>query len=174
MQIGLLEYLQKLIFPFMIMHQRLDKYNAIWLSVPAYHHPTIKHKSYEEVSQWNGKEMKEMSWYLNGVQTQSLEGGSPAQRPIFNRTIECTRALLEFCTYARYTSHDDAILSYMEDALHRLHTFKDVFLLGRAGNKAKPKANDLRTELLKKGQVDEEANAETWTPSRKWRKMNAW
>jgi hypothetical protein len=62
----------------------------------------------------------------------------------------------------------------MEDALHRFHTFKDVFLLGQAGKKAKAKANALRTELVKKRKVDEETNAETWTPSQKRRAMNAW
>jgi hypothetical protein len=102
MLIGLLDHLQNRIFHFMKTHERLDKYNAIWLSVPAYHDLTPKNKSYEEVSQWNGKEMKEMSRYLRGVVTQSLRGGSPAQRPIFNHAIECTRALLEFYIYTRY------------------------------------------------------------------------
>jgi hypothetical protein len=37
--------------------------------VPAYHDLTPKKKSYEEVSQWNGKEIKKMSWYLLGVVT---------------------------------------------------------------------------------------------------------
>jgi hypothetical protein len=115
-----------------------------------------------------------MSRYLLGVVTQSLLGRSPAQRPIFNRTIQCTRALLHFYMYARYTSHDDATLSYMEDGLHCFHIFKDVFLLGQAGKKAKAKANALRTELVKKGKVGEETNAETWTPSNKRHKMNAW
>jgi len=143
-------------------------------SVPDYHDLTPKNKTYEEVSQWTGKEMKEMSRYLLGVLTQSLRGGNPAQRPIFNRAIECTRALLEFYMYARYKSHDDATLSYMEDAFHRFHTFKDVFLFGRAGKKAKAKANALRTELVKERKVDEETNAETWRPSKKQREMNAW
>jgi hypothetical protein len=40
--------------------------------MPAYHNLTSKTKSYEEVSQWNGKEMKEMNWYLLEVVTQSL------------------------------------------------------------------------------------------------------
>jgi hypothetical protein len=62
----------------------------------------------------------------------------------------------------------------MEDALRRFHTFKDVFLLGRAGKQAKAKANALRTELVKKRKVDEETNAETWTPSKMRREMNAW
>jgi hypothetical protein len=38
----------------------------------------------------------------------------------------------------------------------------------------KAKANDLRTELVKKRKVDEETNTETWTPSKKRREMNAW
>jgi len=142
--------------------------------MPAYHDLTPKNMSYEEVSQWNGKEMKEMSQYLLGVVTQSLQGGSPAQRPIFNHAIECTWALLEFYMYVRSKSHHAATLSYMEDALRRFHTFKDVFLLGQAGKKAKAKANALRMELVKKRKVAEETNAETWMPSKKRREMNAW
>jgi len=127
MQIGMLDHLQKWIVHFMKTHKRLDKCNAIWLSVPAYHDLTPNNKSYEEVSLWNGKEMKEMSWYLLGVVTQSLRGGSPTQRPIFNHAFECTQALSEFYMYARYKSHDDATLSYMGDPMRRFHTFNDVF-----------------------------------------------
>jgi hypothetical protein len=72
MQIGLPDQPQKWIFHFMKTHEWLDKYNAIWLSVPAYHDLTPKTKSYEEVSQWNGKQMKGMSRYPLGVVTQSL------------------------------------------------------------------------------------------------------
>jgi len=96
MQIGMLDHLQKWIFRFMKTHKRLDNYNAIWFSVPAYHDLTPKTNSYEEVSQWNGKEMKEISRYVLGVLTMSVRGGSPAQRPIFNRAIECTQALIQF------------------------------------------------------------------------------
>jgi hypothetical protein len=50
MQIGMLDHFQKWIFHFMKTHEQLDKYNAIWLSVPAYHELTPKNKSYKEVS----------------------------------------------------------------------------------------------------------------------------
>jgi hypothetical protein len=118
--------------------------------------------------------MKEIRQYLLGVVTQSLQGRCPTQRPIFNHAIDCTRALLEFYIYARYQCHNDATLSYMEDALCRIHTFQEVFLLGRAGKKAKAKANALRTELVKKRKVGEERTAETWKPSKKPREMNTW
>jgi hypothetical protein len=62
----------------------------------------------------------------------------------------------------------------MEDALHHFHPFKDVFLLGRASEKVKAKANALRTELIKKRNVDKETNAESWMLSKMRCKMNAW
>jgi hypothetical protein len=173
MQIGMLDHLQNWIFHFMKTHERLDKYKAIWLSMPAYYDLTPNMKSYEVVSQCNGKEMKEMSRCLLGVVTHVPRGGSPTQRPVFNHTIECTRALLEFYMYAQYKSQDDATVSYMEDPLHRFHTLKDVFLLGRGGKKAVAKANALSMELVKKRKVEKETNAETWTLTKKWHKMNA-
>ena len=42
MQICMLDHLQKWNFHFRKTHKQLDKYNAIWLSVPAYHNLTPK------------------------------------------------------------------------------------------------------------------------------------
>ena len=115
-----------------------------------------------------------MSRYLLGVVTQSLRGGSTAQHHIFNRLIECTRALLDFNMYARYKSHDDATLSCMDDALRCFHTFKDLFLLWQAREEVKAKGNALRTELVKKRKVEEDTNGETWMPWRQRRETNDW
>jgi len=65
--------------------------------------------------------------------------------------------------YDQYKSHDDAILSHMEDGLCRFLTFKDGCLLQWTGKKVKPKSNALWTTLVKKQMVDEQTNAETWT-----------
>jgi len=155
------------------MLEKLDKYNALWLSMPAYHHLTTKYMLYEEVSQSNGKEMNQMSPNLLGVVTQSLRGRSPTQHPILHPALECRRALLEFIMYAWYQSHDVATFSYMEHPLGCFHTFKDVLLLGPDGKKTNTKPNTLKMELAKKRQVDKEVNAETWMPSKKWREMKA-
>jgi len=56
MQLRMLDHLQKWIFHFMEMHQRLDKYNAIWLSLPAFHNFTPKNTSYEVIP--NGTERR--------------------------------------------------------------------------------------------------------------------
>jgi len=92
MQIGMPEYLQKWIFHFVKMHGWLDKYNATWICVPDSKDLKSKIKSYEEVCQWNGKELKEMSWYLFGVVTQFLQDRSPTDCSIFNGATVCTPA----------------------------------------------------------------------------------
>jgi hypothetical protein len=51
MYIGMLDYLQKWILHIVRTYERLDKYNAIVVSVPAYNELTPKEQSYEEVSQ---------------------------------------------------------------------------------------------------------------------------
>jgi hypothetical protein len=58
--------------------------------MPASHDLTPKSKTAEEVSQWNGKEMKAMSQYLLGVVTQSPRHGSPSQHSILIHANECT------------------------------------------------------------------------------------
>jgi len=72
------------------------------LFVPACHNLTPENKSYKEISQWNGKEMKEVCWYWLGVVTESLRGGSTDYHLILNHAIECTPALVEFFVYAPY------------------------------------------------------------------------
>jgi hypothetical protein len=62
----------------------------------------------------------------------------------------------------------------MEDALHHFYTFKDIFLFGRASKQAKAKANAWSMELAKKRNLDEETNAENWTPSKNPCEMNPW
>jgi len=62
----------------------------------------------------------------------------------------------------------------MADALHCLHTFKDVFLLRQTGQNGQAKPNALRTQLVNKRNVDEATNTEPWTPSMKLREMNSW
>jgi hypothetical protein len=50
----------------------------------------------------------------------------------------------------QYKSHDDATLSYLEEALCYCPTFKDDILLGRAGKRVKAKATALMMAHVKK------------------------
>ena len=78
-----------------------------------------------------------MNQYLLGLVTLMRQGGSPAQRPLFNRTIECRQALLEFYIYAKYTSHDDATLSYIGTCLLLVSPLQRGFLTQVSWQKGK-------------------------------------
>jgi hypothetical protein len=149
MLIGVRDHLQKWIFHSGMTHRQLNKDDAIWLSLPAYHNLTPKTQSNEDDSIVNGKESKEVSRYLLRVVTQSLGGGCPNEHSIVNHSIECLRALLQFSMYVQYTSRDDVTLSYMEDALLRCHTLKNAFSLQRAVKNTKANVNAVRTDIMK-------------------------
>jgi len=81
--------------------------------------------------------------------------------------------MFDLYMYGWSESHNEATLSYMEDAVHPFLSFKDVVLIAQAGHSAKPEANVQLTELLTKWKEDEETNAATLTPSKKRHDMNA-
>jgi hypothetical protein len=121
--------------------------------LPAYHNLTPKNKSFDEVSQWNRQEIKEISRNQLGFVTQSLPGGSTAERPISNHKIGCTLSLIKFYMYVRDASHEDSNLNNLEDAFRRFHTFEDVFLFSQQRKMAKAKVKALGTQLVKKRKV---------------------
>jgi hypothetical protein len=62
MQIGMVDPHQEWIFCYIKTHEQLKQYNGI--SVPAYHDLTPKNKSFEDISQCNGTDIKVMSTYI--------------------------------------------------------------------------------------------------------------
>jgi hypothetical protein len=72
MQLRMLKHLLGWLQQLMKMFKQLSKYNMLWLSVLAYLTMMKPKKSYEEVSQWTGNELRTMSRYLLAVITNTL------------------------------------------------------------------------------------------------------
>jgi len=158
MQIGMLKHLLGWLQCFLKQHKRLELFNNIWLSVPAYLDMSRPKCAYEEVSQWNGGEIKTMTRYLLGVTRNALRNPTAGERAAFESALECTRALVEFYMYCQYNSHDEDTLNLMEDALRHFHDTKDVFLQFRAGKRIAAEARERRTELCKERDAEMKAN----------------
>jgi hypothetical protein len=94
MQLGMLKHLLNWLQQFMKKFKRLERYNEIWLSVPAYLDITQPKKSYEEITQWAGTELRQISRYLLGVVTNTLRSPSPLEKPIFDNFLAFGIALL--------------------------------------------------------------------------------
>ena len=76
--------------------------------------------SFAEVKQWTGVEQKAITRQIIPVVT-------PLLRKEWPEAIEFARALIDFVLIAQYTSHDDDTIRYLEQALFRVNSFKDVF-----------------------------------------------
>jgi hypothetical protein len=83
-------------------------------------HPHLRHfkKGISSISQWTGKEHKEMQKVFLGV----LAGIAPP------RLIAAARGLLDFIYYAQYQSHTTETLRQMQEALELFHANKDIFV----------------------------------------------
>ena len=159
MQIGMLKHLLGWLQDFLKHHKRLELFNNIWLSVPAYLDMSKPRCAYEEVSRWNGGEIKTMTRFLVGVTRNALRNPTPGEKAPFESAVECTRALVEFYLYCQYESHDEDTLNLMENALRRFHSTKGVFLQFRVGKRLAAEAKDKRTALCKERDAELRANS---------------
>ena len=69
------------------------------------------------VSQWTGKEHKEMERVIVTVLAGLID----------SRALKAVRTILDFIYYAQYQSHTDVTLERMQDALNTFHAHKDIF-----------------------------------------------
>ena len=158
MQIGMLKHLLLWLHEFLKQHKRLEKFNDIWLSVPAYLDMTKPRCAYEEVSWWNGGEIKTMTRFLVGVVHNALRDPTSTQRDAFERAVECTRSLIEFYFYSQYNSHDEETLNLMDNALLCFHDAKGVFQQFRASKRLTAESNKRQKELCAERDAELEAN----------------
>jgi hypothetical protein len=149
MQLGILNHLLEWVTDFLQESQRLELFNQLWVSIPPYQDMLRPKKSFQEVGQWQGKEIKTMSRFLLACFAASLDNPPNNEtRESFTEAILCVRAALEFYMYARYPSHTDTTLGYMSDSLRRFHDHKNVFSRYRADKKVRAAAKKQETEMI--------------------------
>ncbi|KAI0069497.1 hypothetical protein K474DRAFT_1752518 [Panus rudis PR-1116 ss-1] len=85
-------------------------------------HPFMK--GITSLSKLTGREHADIARILLGlvIDLPSSRGESPM------RIVQATRALLDFLYLAQYPIHSSETLGYLEDALHRFHLVKEVFI----------------------------------------------
>jgi hypothetical protein len=173
MDLGMLKHLLIWLQQFMKKFKRLDRYNELWLSVPAYLTITKPTKSYEEIIRWTGTELRTIARYLLAIVTNTLRSPGVSEKNIFDQVIQCSRALLEFYQYCIYSTHDEKTLRLMDEALNRFHVHKSVFLQFRAHKKV----TEHSRELLKQYNAERDLDLENYhhCTEYQWRlQLNEW
>ena len=140
--LGLFKHIMDWIQGFLKKHGRLQAFDDAWKPLPPYPGFFVPKKAYREVTQWQGKEMRNLGRCLLGVLAVALR--QPDSTPVipFKRALECIRVLVDFNMMAQYRSHTDETMAYMEDYLGRFHQMKDILLEFRVSNRTQARIDE--------------------------------
>ena len=109
-------------------HARQQAFDDTWKPLPLYPGFFVPKKAYREVTQWQGKEMRNLGRCLLGVIAVVLRQPDSTQVQHFRPALTCFRLLLDFTMMAQYRSHTPETISYMEEYVTQFHKTKDIFL----------------------------------------------
>jgi len=128
-------------------HRRLQAFDEVWKALPPYPGFLVPKKAYREVTQWEGKEMRNQGRCILGVLAVALRQPGGAQARPFKRALRCVRALVDFNMMAQYLSHTPDTIAYMEDYVDQFHRIKDIILEFRVTKRSQAKVDKQRKEI---------------------------
>ncbi|KAF8415574.1 hypothetical protein BGX38DRAFT_1074797, partial [Terfezia claveryi] len=126
--LGMLKHLMKWIQEFLDHIGRLTVFDHIWSRLPPFPGFTRPNKAYRSVSQWQGKEMRNLLRVLLAVFAAALTS--------CHKAILCVRYITDFILIAQYKVHTPGTIQSMKDYLEDFHKYKELFLRFRASNGA--------------------------------------
>jgi len=132
---------------FLKWHKRQQVFDNAWKEIPAYLGFSVPKKAYQEVTQWQGKEMRNPSQYISAVLASALRNPDSSQHHDFQIALKCVSALVDFSLMAQYRSHTPDTLSSLERYLLTFHQTKDIFLEFRTSKATLVEANRQDREL---------------------------
>jgi len=145
--LGLFKHLMDWISGFLKNHAQLQAFDDIWKALPPYLGFFVPTKAYRDVTQWQGKEMRNLGRCLLGVLAVALRQPDSRQVIPFKHALECVQALVDFNIMAQYRSHTPATIAYMEEYLYQFHRMKDIFLEFRVSKRTGAKVDKQRQVL---------------------------
>jgi len=103
-------------------------FNDAWKEIPPYPAFRVPKNANLEITQWQGKEMHNLSPCITAVLASALRNPHSSQYLDFKSALKCVSALVDFTLMAQYRSHTPDTLSYMESYLQTFHRTKVIFL----------------------------------------------
>jgi len=103
--LGLFKHMMDRIEGLLKKHGRLQAFDDVWKALPPYPGFLVPKKAYREVSQWHGKEMRNLGPCILGVLAVALCQPGGAQAIPFKPARGCVRALVDFTMMGQYRSH---------------------------------------------------------------------
>ena len=110
----LFKHLMQWIENFLEKHGRQELFDQVWKSLQLYPWFFVPKKAYRKMTQWEGKEIRNLGRSILGIFTSSLRSPMLAQQSPFSNARRCVQALVDFSLMAQYYSHRKDTLEYME------------------------------------------------------------
>jgi len=145
--LGLFKHMIDWIQRFLNKQGQLEAFDEVWKALPPYPGFLVHKKAYHEVTQWQGKEMRNLGRCVLGVLAIAMRQPGSTQLIPFKLALGCVRALVDFNIMAQYRRHTAEKITYMEDFLDMFHKMKDIFLEFRVTKRKRAKIDEQRREL---------------------------
>jgi len=126
--LGLFKHMMEWVEGLLKKHKRQQAFNDAWKAIPPYPGFSVPKKAYREITQWQGKEMRNLGRCISAVLASALRNPDSSQYQAFKSTLNCVTALVDFTLMSQYRSHTPDNLSYMESYLQTFHRTKDILL----------------------------------------------
>jgi len=134
----------------------MTTFDHIWSRLPPFPGFTRPKKAYRSVTQWQGKEMRNLLRVLLGVFSAALSRTTDADpiasrhKPLCHKAILCVRYITDYIFIAQYQVHTPGTIQSIKDYLEDFHKHQEVFLGFRGTksvkNAAKQASKGLREE----------------------------
>jgi len=157
----LFKHMMEWVKGFLKKHKRQQAFDNAWKETPPYPGFSVPKRAYREVTQWKGKEMRNLGRRISAVLASALRNPDSSQHQDFNIALNCVGALVDFFSVmTQYCSQTPDTLPYMARYLQTFHQTKDIFLEFRTSNSTRAEVNRQDRELrrLIANQVAQEAH----------------
>jgi len=145
--LGIFKHMMDWFQGFLKKHAGQQAFGDAWKALPPYPGFFVPKKAYREVTQWQGKEMRNLGHCLLGVLAVALRQPDSTQVQPFRRALVCLRSLLYFTMMVQYRSYKHETISYIQEYATQFHETKDILLEFRISKQTQEKADELRKEL---------------------------
>jgi len=145
--LGLFKHMMEWVEGFLKKHKRQQAFDAAWKEIPPYPRCSVPKKVYREITQWEGKEMRNLGRSISAVFASAFRNPDSSQYQDFKSALKCVSTLVDFTHMAQYCSHTPDTLSYMESYLQTFRQTKVIFLEFRTSKATRVQANRQDREL---------------------------
>jgi len=106
---------------FLKKHKWQQAFDDAWKEIPPDPRFSVPKKPYREITQWQGKEMRNLGRCISAVLASALRNPDSSKYHDFKSALKCVSALVDFTLMAQYRRHTPDTLSYMESYLQTFH-----------------------------------------------------